>query len=125
MPTFKQKNPCPQCPFRKNALPGWLGDYTPKEVIDTINHEEAFLCHTQIDYSDPDWKETQAPFAPVCAGQLMMTRRMCKLPRDPEHSAAVKAIVPSDEIFKNHREFIEHHQRGRDEVVAIGRKRST
>lgn len=104
-----QRRMCSQCPFRKNAAGGWLGAYTPQEVIDTVRSETPFPCHAQVDYDDPAWAE-KLDGKPHCAGHMQMAKAMCKLPRDLEHSRAVRAI----EIEKNHlgspAAFLEHHQ---------------
>lgn len=47
-PSFTQKRMCGQCPFRKDSAGGWLGDYSPREVISVIQTEQHFFCHSKL-----------------------------------------------------------------------------
>lgn len=105
------KTPCQQCPFRKLSLPGYLGSYTPETVIQHLNFEIPFLCHTHVEktvgYEDPKWDEKVEP--QHCAGALIFTRNMCKLPRDAKHAAAVRDVKDCPEVFENIPDFMKHH----------------
>lgn len=108
------KKPCEGCPFRKESAKGWLGDYTPEQIIEHINQEIPFLCHIHIEnttgYDGKDWleKAIESGEAQHCAGALIFAKKSCKLPRDQKHSAAVKSIQLSDILWPPH-EFIKHH----------------
>jgi hypothetical protein len=41
----------------------------------------AVLTNEQIDYSDPEWPETQYPHVDLCAGGLIYFRNHLKQPR--------------------------------------------
>ncbi len=107
MTTFDRTTMCKGCPFRKNSLPGWLGDYTPDEVVAAVWSEQHFMCHTEIDYTNPDWQQELAG-KPHCGGAIQMAKVMCKLPRNPQHAAAVRSC----KVEKNHlrKDFTEHHK---------------
>ncbi len=108
MATFTRLTMCKGCPFKKTSAPGWLGDYNPDEVIDAVWKEKHFMCHTKINYDDPNW-DKKLDRKPHCAGALQMAKIMCKLPRDKEHSDAVKKCV----VEENHlgKDFVDHHKR--------------
>lgn len=109
------RQPCAGCPFRATALKGWLGQYSPHEVIDTIRNEAPFLCHVHIEnttgYHGDDWLERaiDAGTAQHCAGALIFAKKMCKIPRDPVHAAAVRSIEPV-EILWPPTVFLIHHE---------------
>lgn len=72
--------------------------------------ENAMPCHCQIDYDDPDWRDTQLPDAPLCGGALVFLKNICKLPRDPALAEAVKSVEADREtVFSRPNHFIEHH----------------
>lgn len=103
------KVPCNDCPFRRKAMPGWLGSGSPESFIDCINRDDILPCHQTIDYGDPLWKEkwiTQAT-GNACAGALIMTANMCKRPRDP----AFPTMEPDEEaVFATPMEFVRYHR---------------
>lgn len=105
--------PCPQCPFRTNAAPGWLGSYSAEEIVQHIRAEMPFPCHPTVDYEAPNWRKTlYSPGTTVqaCAGYLILMRRMCKLPRDPEALAQIKRLDMEAKVFRTPIEFVNHHQ---------------
>jgi hypothetical protein len=100
--------PCDQCPFRRDAAAGWLGEATPESFIVEISMEHPLPCHPTIDYSDPKWKEKweAGETGRICAGSLIMSANMCKIPRDrafPKLPSDLKAV------FGNHKEFLDYH----------------
>jgi hypothetical protein len=101
------KKMCKTCPWRKQAIAGWLGSASPEEFIQCISKEIKLPCHSAIDYERDDWKE-QIERGPHCAGALLANRKLCKLPRDPEHSRLVKEIE-DDEDHISPREFLDKH----------------
>ncbi|WP_045860351.1 hypothetical protein [Teredinibacter purpureus] len=40
-----RKKPCPDCPFRKDSLEGWLGKARMTEILS----EDSFVCHKRHD----------------------------------------------------------------------------
>lgn len=103
------KKPCNECPFRRIAMPGWLGSNTPQSFIIDISYERPLPCHTSINYEDPRWKRQweRGEIGNICAGSLILMRNMSKLPRDPNFPR-----LPADHklVFSNPHEFIEHHE---------------
>lgn len=104
-----RKKPCNDCPFRTNSTRGWLGADTPRGFIRTTLAEDELPCHLDVDYSDPDWLETQMPSVSFCAGSLIFFRNMLKRPKNPTLAEATKGVERSDNVFRSPREFLEHH----------------
>lgn len=101
--------PCSACPFRRKAMPGWLGSGSPESFIDCINRDDILPCHQTIDYGDPDWKSkwVAQEEGSTCAGALIMTANMLKLPRAPGFPT-----LPEDRetVFARPEEFVRHHR---------------
>lgn len=104
-------NPCRECPFKRTSPPGFLGvDSARNFIAETVMGGTPMPCHMEIDYDDPDWRDTQLPDAPDCEGALRFLNNLMKLPRDPRYAAAVRASTQDTErIFASVQEFMAHH----------------
>lgn len=111
------KKPCNDCPFRRNASPGWLGFSGPEWFVESALSDFASYqggavmapCHQTVDYEDPDWQET-IDDADACVGALQFCANNMKMPRDPERMAAVKVAGRNDDVFATPQEFIDYHE---------------
>lgn len=103
---------CRECPFRRVAAPGWLGESSgdPWDFLASFQHGETALpCHLRVNWSLPNAK-VKAADAALCRGALTMLRNSCKVPRDPDLAAAVRSVEPDREnVFANPNEFMLHH----------------
>lgn len=104
--------PCNDCPWRRNAVPGWLGPYDAQEWVQMAHGEEPIACHQTIkdvdDYGTGDWNH---PAMKQCAGAAIYRANVCKSPRNP---AVARADAPDREtVFATPYQFIEYH--GEDE----------
>lgn len=101
--------PCNECPFRRKAIPGWLGAASPQSFIIEISMERPLPCHPTINYAKRDWLQqwTEQRIGMICAGSLIMMSNMAKLPRDRKFPK-----LPSDHenVFSTPREFITYHE---------------
>lgn len=61
--------PCGDCPWRRDALEGWLGNLTADAWLAAAHGDARIDCHTLI--------------GPQCAGSAIYRANVCKLPRDP------------------------------------------
>jgi hypothetical protein len=101
---------CNDCPFRRSAMPGWLGAGTPESFIAEIQGERPLPCHQTIDYDqNPDWKEKweAQEIGSVCAGALILSANMGKLARD---RAFPRMVSDRETVFGTHKEFIDYHR---------------
>lgn len=111
MPNVK-RSPCSACPFRRDSLPGYLGEASgdPSGFLTPIwSGAVRQPCHKKVDWERPG-AQAQAATAPLCQGALVMMRNACKLPLDPEIRDAV-AETDGDRasVFCFPLQFVEHH----------------
>jgi len=100
--------PCNECPFRRDSLPGYLGNYSsPEEFIAETMSDTEQPCHMSVDYEDPDWVSSLGDKANHCYGSLVFFRNICKMSRDPDRP---RAEANHDEVFSSPSEFTSHHK---------------
>lgn len=100
------KQPCRECPFRRNSLPGYLGEDTPEGFMATTLADVPMPCHLTIDYEEDDWDGDQMEEASYCAGALNFFRNMCKSSRDRRRPQGEKDPT----VFSRPQEFLDHHK---------------
>lgn len=107
----QHKKPCKACPFRREALPGFLGASSPERFIATSLNDDPMPCHTTMDYDDPEWKSKfeSGEMGRECAGNATFFANLCKRSRDPR-----RLVVKPDRerVFTDPRDFITHHRSG-------------
>lgn len=101
----QRKTPCHDCPWRRTAVPGWLGPYSPAEWLAMAHGEAQAECHTTTS-------------AHQCAGFAVYRANVCKTPRDPE---AFSRPADHAKVFSTPVEFEEHHDKSwnRARVIPI------
>ena len=106
------KKPCPECPFRRTSMPGYLGEasHDPKGFVGQHWHSATPLpCHMTVDWED-DNTQGRAERAPLCAGLLIMAKNCAKSFLHPEVEAARKNVERDTvEFFGWMHEFVDHH----------------
>jgi len=104
--------PCSDCPFRRKAMPGWLGGSSPEGFIDCMQRDEPLPCHQTIDYDDnPHWLETWMKQGDdtgnICAGSLIFMANKIQRPHDRDFPT----MEPDREnVFSNSVEFVRYHR---------------
>lgn len=83
---------CPDCPWSRNALPGWLGGSTPEEWLRAAHADGRIDCHVIANQQ--------------CAGAATYRRNVGKLPRDKS-----LLVLPPDraKVFATPAEFAAYH----------------
>ncbi len=113
MTVFKRNKTCNECPFRADALPGWLGPLTIDEIETMVREDHDLVCHMDINrLMKKGLNEDQiAITGQHCVGLLRYMNSVCKLSRDPEKSAAQKLIrtIPDRPMIAAFK-FREHHE---------------
>jgi len=90
--------PCKECPWRRKAMPGWLGEqYAPEEFRSIAHSDATFPCHRTIG------KRAELQ----CAGMAIYRANVIKIPRDP---AVLKLPQDKTSVFATPVEFVEHHR---------------
>ena len=96
LPTDTQPiHPCADCPWSRNALPGWLGGPTVDGWLAFAHSDDVILCHTLI--------------GPQCAGVAIYRANVAKLPRDPD---VLRLPADRERVFASPNEFRNHHEGG-------------
>lgn len=126
---YDQRHPCAECPFRKDSLPGWLGEDTdPEKLINTVlglvpigegqfigKDPEDFDCHVStaavleaagVEEITP----TLEPSVSHCVGALLLLKARCKRPFNRQKSAAMQEVSANVPMLGTREEFIEHHK---------------
>ncbi len=100
---------CNDCPFRRKAMPGWLGAGSPESFIDCMQRDEPLPCHQTIDYDDPHWlaKWMKQREGNMCAGALTFMANKIQRPHDPSFPTADK---DHENVFSNSVEFVRYHR---------------
>lgn len=92
--------PCRDCPWRRNAAPGWLGPHDADYWLRAAHGEGAIACHLTLS-DGGGWSE-----ASQCRGAASFRANVCKRPMNP-----TIAVGPDDteRVFASNAEFKEHH----------------
>lgn len=98
------KTCCSECPWRTEALPGWLGGYEPEYYTDATMANEVPACHLR-DHG-PDNDNTG-----MCVGALSVMANGCvSAYRTYGGDEARETIGRRDDTFKHPYAFFEHHK---------------
>ena len=95
MPVRRQhERPCGDCPWRRIAVPGWLGSLSPQMWLEAVHGESEIECHTRAGLQ--------------CAGAAIYRTNVAKRPRERS-----LLVLPADKVlvFATPREFLLHHTR--------------
>ena len=102
------KEPCKDCPFKRRSIPGWLGPWTPEEVIAQVRHT-TFPCHKTIREGD---NEDQLE---SCAGAALWLNNTISLSRNRDvatHQKKLKeegGVELAQRVFANAKGFCTYH----------------
>lgn len=112
------KQPCRECPFKKDSIQGYLGaaSHQPEDFLNSMEWN-ILPCHLQVEWDEADEDEIdrQAIENP-CIGALQFLNNSCKLPmlaRQKEgqvYNVLMDRFGKNDKVFKWKHEFINHHQ---------------
>lgn len=96
MPAKSQhKSPCSDCPWAREALPGWLGGSSSEMWLRTAHSDSMINCHVYL--------------GAQCAGSAIYRANMGKLPRDP---TLLRLKADRKTVFATPAEFTAHHAKG-------------
>lgn len=102
--------PCSDCPWRRNAAPGWLGPMSSVDWIRLAASEAPIACHQTIkevdDEGSGDWGDRGIR---QCAGAAIYRRNTAKLVRDPS-DAMHSFSVDHESVFSRPDEFVAYHK---------------
>lgn len=111
--------PCSDCPWRRNAVKGWLGPMTPEEWIQAAHSDVPIACHQTIKEANEEgvgnWEH---PALRQCRGAASFRSHICKLPRDP----GIETGPADPNVFSTNQEFLDYHKPMHDEYYEPLRK---
>jgi hypothetical protein len=93
--TQQQISPCGACPWRRKAMPGWLGsEHNAEEWIQVAHSDSTAECHEREPHR--------------CAGLAIYRANVGKRLRDPK-----ELVLPKDKetVFASPQEFLNHHNK--------------
>jgi len=107
------KQPCNQCPYRRESLPGYLGElnYQPELFLQQLDCKEIHPCHMAINWENCTEEDLFA--AKKCTGALQFMNNSLQIHRNREVAELQKTVGRNENVFNWKREFINHHK-GKD-----------
>lgn len=107
---YDLKKPCNECPFRKKSLPGWLGPWKPREILQSIA-VNPFPCHRTIRHNEQRYEDDTLQ---SCAGMALFLNNNLEKSRDTSNAIHQWAVRNADtsiknSVFLNTLEFMDHH----------------
>ena len=88
----QHKNPCADCPWSRQSLPGWLGGLSAQEWLQAAHGETLIDCHTLA--------------GAQCAGSAIYRANVAKLCRSQN---ILRLPADRDIVFATPAQFIQHH----------------
>lgn len=99
--------PCNDCPWRKIAIPGWLGPYPAERWLEIAHGESPVACHQTItEVNDEGVGMWDHPAMRQCRGVAIFREHVCKSPRHPDIETGP---TDPDNVFVTNAEFMEYH----------------
>lgn len=99
----KKKEPCSDCPWRKNALPGWLGNHDVDYFHDVFEQDFPYPCHQTMG----------KPNEHICTGLVFTRVNSCKISKYPgplkETENALRDV--QNNCFDNIHQFKDYHSK--------------
>lgn len=86
------KQPCKDCPFRKDSRKGWLGEERMSDIIKA----ESFVCH----------KNTELQ----CAGHMILNQDNNIFVKTAKEHRLSLSLKNKEIIFDNREDCINHHK---------------
>ena len=93
------KEPCPSCPYTKNAPKGYFGGQDPLEYANAIGQDTVVACHTHTKHSEESGVIESDSDITICTGHIISQIKTCKSSIHPEGQEA-HALVRSRDNFE-------------------------
>lgn len=91
--TIKQpcKNPCPTCPYTKNAVSGYFGGQDPEIYSKALHQDTVIACHTRTKH-DKNGLPSSNDAVTICTGHIVSQIKTCKSNIHPDGEKAQKYV---------------------------------
>lgn len=99
---------CKECPYKKNSLPGYLGEssWDPESFLTQLDLSTLHPCHFSVNWEEDDYRK-----AHVCKGAIQFAKNTAKMLNDPDAEAIRRTLEPNSEFFGRRQDFIDHHSK--------------
>jgi len=101
--------PCRECPLRRDAVPGYLGGYTPEMYVEVLHSPASLACH-----SSPGFHEGQIGRQNHCTGVAAYRANVghiCQVNGVPTTAHESTQLIGSDpRYFESPEEFVAYHK---------------
>lgn len=87
----QHKNPCSDCPWSRDSIPGWLGGSSTEDWVKVAHSDSLSFCHVIHNQQ--------------CAGLAIYRRNVCKQVIPP----LLELPADKKKVFGFPTEFVEHH----------------
>ena len=103
------KQPCKQCPYRKDSAPGYLGEASgkPEVFLKQLELDNVHPCHIMVDWENGTVEDYVK--APVCTGALQFMNNSCKLHQNQVIQDQQRGAGKNDEVISFPHNFTKHH----------------
>lgn len=97
--------PCKECPYKKDSLPGYLGEssYDPERFLQQLEGQ-VHPCHLTVDWENNNHDKSQ-----VCIGALQFMNNSCMMSRNKDVVALQKEVGKNENVLSFKHNFIKHH----------------
>ena len=99
--------PCGDCPFRKEAMRGWLGVWEAEDILNQAHSEVGLPCHSSYDNEKVTVAQALKT-AHVCVGSLQNANNSFKLFVNPTLRKFAEMVGKNPAVM-NAWEFLKHH----------------
>lgn len=114
------KSPCVECPFRRDAAPGYLGGYTPEMYLDAVFSPASLACHNSHGFHTGDIEKQRlcTGLAAFRANTGWIASVTLETPLGPftvpsaAHASTQYIGHDEEHYFATPEEFIAHHAPG-------------
>lgn len=100
---------CVECPLRRDAVPGYLGGYTPEMYVEVLHSPASLACH-----ASPGFHEGDIGRQHHCTGVAAYRANVGHICQHRGHQTlaheSTKLIGSDDRFFESPEEFIAYHK---------------
>lgn len=86
------KNPCPSCPYTKDAVPGYFGGHDGNDYADAISQDTVIACHTRTKHDESTGLPKSHDDIVICTGHIVSQIKSCKSTRHTDGAQAHEMV---------------------------------
>ena len=114
---FDLTQPCSACPFRKDCLPGWLGEEKATGLVsDVILGDNSFACHQTVNYEWQGGEYRNKGNEQFCAGAATLESKVNKAGNLALRFGRLamgfryEQLKNTELVFDTVEDFVKHHK---------------